>query len=189
MDRIIGGAFSDVESAERTISHLKDIGYTRKDISVLAKDRGNVSKIENDTGTDATTNEGGRGKNSGKGAGIGAISGGVLGGLVGLVAEIGLLTIPGIGILAAAGPMATTLSGTAIGAGSGGIIGALVGAGIPEEQAKQYEQYLKDGKIIVLVEAGDDNQQIVYRSFLSNKPMNTEMYPEDVVIAQKRPNF
>ncbi|MFC2946766.1 DUF1269 domain-containing protein [Virgibacillus sediminis] len=171
MDRIIGGAFSDVENAERAIKHLKDIGYTSKDISVLAKDSGNVNKIHHDTGADASTDKGGRAKNSGKGAGIGAISGGALGGLVGLIAEVGLLTIPGIG------------------AGSGGIIGALVGAGIPEEQAKQYEKYLKDGKIIVLVEAGDDNQQIVYRAFLSNKTENTDMYPEEVVIAQKRPNF
>lgn len=179
--KIIGGVFAHVEDTERAIRELKNHGYGTDDISVFAKDKSKVNVIEDETDTTVTSNKGGRGKSTGKGAGIGAASGGALGGLAGLVTGLGLLAIPGIGQLAAAGPLAATISGAGIGAGSGGIVGALVGAGMPEEEAKQYEQHLKDGKTIVLVEADETNENQVYRTFLSNKTENTSMYPQEVV--------
>lgn len=150
--KIIGGVFSDVATAEKVIHDLKNHGYKSKDISVFAHDKSKANVLEDEVNTGVTTNDEGRGKNAGKGASIGAASGGVLGGLGGLVVGLGLLTIPGIGQIAAAGPLAAALSGAAVAAGGGGIIGALVGLGMPEEQAKQYEEFLKNGKIIVLVE-------------------------------------
>ncbi|MFC3039200.1 general stress protein [Virgibacillus xinjiangensis] len=90
--------------------------------------------------------------------------------------DTGAITLSGIAI-SASGQQGITLSGTGM------------RTGISKAQAKQYEQYLKDGKNIVLVEAGDDNEQIIYRVFLSNKTENTEMYPEEVVNAQNRENF
>jgi hypothetical protein len=184
--KIIGGVFANAQDAEKAINELKVFGYQGEDISVFAKDKDEVKDIENQTGTDVTPEEGGRGKNAGKGAGIGAVSGGVLGGIAGLIAEAGLLAIPGIGPLVAAGPIATTLAGLGIGAGSGGIVGALVGAGIPEEQAKEYEGFLKDNRIIVMVEANEENQADVYRTFISNKTENTSMYPEEILITENR---
>ncbi|RLL43907.1 low temperature-induced protein [Oceanobacillus piezotolerans] len=184
--KIIGGVFANAQDAEMAINQLKGLGYQGEDISVFAKDKDEVKDIENHTDTDVTPEKGGRGKNAGKGAGIGAVSGGVLGGIVGLIAEAGLLAIPGIGPLVAAGPIATTLAGLGIGAGSGGIVGALVGLGIPEEQAKEYEGFLKDNRIIVMVEANEENQSDVYRIFISNKTENTSMYPEEILITENR---
>ncbi|MFC4024388.1 general stress protein [Oceanobacillus longus] len=180
--KLIGGVFSNVKNAEKAIKELQAQGYGKEDISVFAKDKDKVKDIEEETNTDVSSNKGGRGKNAGKGVGIGAVSGGVLGGISGLIVEAGLLTIPGVGPLLAAGPLATTLAGLGIGASGGGLVGALVGAGIPEEQAKQYEQYLKDGKLIVMVEANENNENFVYRTFLTNDTVNTTMYPEAVII-------
>ncbi len=178
--KLIGGVFDNEENAEAAIKSLKDMGYSADDISVFAKDSDDVKDLEDATGADVSEEDSGRGKNAAKGLGIGAGTGGVLGGIAGLIAEVGLLTIPGIGVLAAAGPLATTLSGAAIGASGGGIVGALVGAGIPEEEAKEYEKYVSEGKILVLVEANEEQERDVYGTFYTNDTLNTDMYPEHV---------
>ncbi|SDJ35856.1 general stress protein [Salimicrobium halophilum] len=177
---LIGGVFSHVGDAERAIQGLTNHGYKANDISVFAQDKHKVNVLEDETKTSVTSNKGGRGENAGKGAGIGAASGGVLGGLSGLVVGLGLLAIPGVGQIAAAGPLASALTGAGVGAGGGGIVGALVGMGMPKEQAKQYEGHLKDGKIIVLVEAAENHAEKVYRTFMSNRTENSSMYPEHV---------
>ncbi|MCA0984432.1 general stress protein [Halobacillus yeomjeoni] len=179
--KIIGGVFNTIDDAEKAIRGLKDEGFGSEDLTVFAKDKDQIHEIEEETDTDVSKNKTGRGKNSGLGAGYGAASGGVLGGIAGWIAGIGLLTIPGVGAVAAAGPLATILSGAGVGAGSGGIVGALVGAGIPEEQAKQYEKDLKDGKVIVLVETPAEKHNAVYRTFIDNKTENSAMYPKGVV--------
>jgi hypothetical protein len=184
--KIIGGVFSDVATTEKVIHALKDHGYGAKNISVFAHDKSKADVLENETDTGVTTNDEGRGKNAGKGAGIGAASGGVLGALGGLVTGLGLLTIPGIGQIAAAGPLAAALTGAAVAAGGGGIIGALVGLGMPEEQAKQYEAFLKNGKIIVLVEADHENEGSVYETFLAHDTENSSMYPNRTNVGRNK---
>ena len=44
------------------------------------------------------------------------------------------------------------LGGTAAGAAAGGVVGALVGLGIPESEAKVYEERLKVGGYLVAVQ-------------------------------------
>src|SRR5256885_16152028 len=78
-----------------------------------------------------------------EGATTGATAGGVTGGVLGLLAGIGTLAIPGVGPLIAAGPIMAALSGAAVGATAGGIAGGLIGLGIPEIEAKRYEEKLK----------------------------------------------
>lgn len=81
-------------------------------------------------------------------AGIGAAIGGV-GGL--LLSAAGLLTLPVIGPVLAAGPIAAALTGAGVGAAAGGLIGALTEAGIPEEDAKHYAEGVRRGDILVTV--------------------------------------
>jgi uncharacterized membrane protein len=174
--KLVGGVFSNAENAEKAIRDLQDIGFTKNDISVFAKDDSQVDRIEDDTRTGVDSGDDSKGSKAGKGTGIGALSGGVLGGIVGLIAEVGLLAIPGIGPIAAAGPIATTLAGLGTGAVGGGIVGALVGAGMPEEEAKEYEKFLKSGKIIVMVEVTPDQQDQVYSTFRTHNTENAAMY-------------
>lgn len=174
---IVGGVFRNSEEAVRAIERLKEMGFETNDLSILAKDNDKVEDVEDKTDVEVMDNGGSdRGANAGKGAGIGAGTGGVLGGIAGLIAEIGLLTIPGIGVLAAAGPLATTLSGAAIGATGGGIVGALTGAGVTEDDAKEYERYLKEGNLLVLVEVDEDRREEIHTTFRDSNSMNTDMY-------------
>lgn len=172
---IVGGVFKEQEEVIRAIERLKQLGFKEEDFSVLAKDKDDVEEIKDETDADVSGYDE-RGTNAGKGAGIGAGTGGVLGGIVGLIAQVGLLTIPGIGVLAAAGPIATTLTGAAIGAGGGGIVGALTGAGIPKEDAEEYEKFVKDGHILLMVDVDEARKRDVQDTFNQSHSINTGVY-------------
>ena len=58
---------------------------------------------------------------------------------------------PGIGPLIAAGPIVAALAGAGAGSAIGGIAGALIGLGLPELEAKRYEEAIKQGRILVSV--------------------------------------
>lgn len=137
------GLFRDQPSAERAIQRLKAAGFTEGQIGVAVRDPERQQAITEETGTQAA-----------EGAKAGAVSGGVLGGVVGLLAGVGALAIPGIGPIIAGGALASTLAGAGIGAAAGGLVGALVGMGIPEEDARHFEQGFQQGGILVTVDAG-----------------------------------
>src|ERR1700743_3971987 len=86
-----------------------------------------------------------------EGATTGVGVGGAVGGTLGLLAGIGVLAIPGVGPLIAAGPIMGALAGLGVGGTVGGIVGALVGMGIPEYEAKRYEGRVKHGGILLSV--------------------------------------
>src|SRR5690348_12728593 len=145
------GVFNDVAGAQSAIEALKDAGFRSDDIGVLMQDQQGAQDLAAATGTKA-----------GEDAAKGAVTGGVLGGLAGLLVGIGALAIPGIGPVLAAGPLAAALgtaagataTGAAIGAGAGAIVGALVGMGVPEDEARIYEERFNQGRILVTVKAG-----------------------------------
>ena len=95
---------------------------------MLARDRDTAGKLAEDTGTEVAA-----------GAATGALAGGLLGGVAGWLIGIGALAIPGVGPIIAAGPLAAALGGAALGAATGGIIGALTGVGVPEDEARYYD--------------------------------------------------
>ncbi len=89
--------------------------------------------------------------------GAGATIGTILGGGAGLLAGLGLLAIPGVGPIVAAGWLVATLTGAGVGAAGGGILGSLVGAGVPEEHAHVYAEGVRRGGTLVTVRA-DESQ-------------------------------
>jgi hypothetical protein len=74
---------------------------------------------------------------------------------------IGSLSMPGLGVFIAAGPILAALGGAGAGAAVGGITGALVGAGIPEYEAKFYEGKLRSGNILIAVHTEDSEERTV----------------------------
>lgn len=164
MTNKIVGIFDTEKEATRAIEGLHSHGITNDEISVITRDRDELKNIADDTGTMAP-----------EGVATGAATGGVIGGVAGLLAGIGALAIPGIGPILAAGPIAATLTGAAVGAGAGGLIGGLIGLGIPEEEAREYEGYVDNGKILVLV---DDNGrgQAIHNVFRGSHSLNTSRY-------------
>lgn len=133
--------------ADRIVHALKtDAGVMDKDISVLFPDTGGSKDFAYEHNTKAP-----------EGSITGAGAGGVTGGALGLLAGIGALAIPGVGPLIAAGPILAALSGAAVGAAVGGIAGALIGMGIPEFEAKRYENLIKGGNILISVHSEERN--------------------------------
>lgn len=164
MDKKIVGVFNTEQEASNAIEQLKSQGFSTDEISVITKDREELRNITEETDTKAP-----------EGVATGATTGGVLGGTAGLLAGLGALAIPGIGPILAAGPIAATITGAAVGAGAGGLLGGLIGMGIPEDEATEYEGYVNNGKILVLVE--DDNRyDNVYGVFRNNRTLNETRY-------------
>src|SRR5437667_65533 len=88
-----------------------------------------------------------------------AATGGATGGVIGVLAGIGALAIPGIGPFIAAGPIMAALSGAAVGAATGGVVGGLIGLGIPEIEAKRYDEKLKKGNYLIAVHT-DESEDV-----------------------------
>src|SRR6266850_4039048 len=103
MNKTIVGYFDQYTEAQAAVRWLVDAGFSRSDISLVASDpTGEYAKSGIATPTDPNATS-----YSAAGAGTGA----VLGGIGGLLIGIGVLAIPGIGPVIAAGPIATTLLG------------------------------------------------------------------------------
>jgi uncharacterized membrane protein len=168
MNKKIVGVFYTEHEASRAIEDLKDHGFLTEDISVIARNKRDVEAINDETGSKAP-----------EGMASGAATGGILGGVTGLLAGIGALAIPGIGPIIAAGPIAATLTGVAVGAGTGGLVGGLIGLGIPEDEAEAYDNDVDEGRILVMVDAGDTRANEVYSVFRSHNSANADRYMDD----------
>jgi hypothetical protein len=134
------GIYASRENAENAVDQLVAAGFRKEDISVLMQDNVGTKDFAHEKHTKAP-----------EGAATGAVAGGVVGGALGVLASIGVLAIPGLGPLIAAGPIIAALTGIGSGGVLGGIIGALVGIGIPEYEAKRYEGRIKAGGILLSV--------------------------------------
>jgi hypothetical protein len=161
---LVTRSFRDRESAERAFNDLSSRGYTSDDIHVLMSDETRKRHFDNDK--DKTD----LGNKAAEGAGIGGAVGGAVGAtLVGIAAAAATLTVPGLGLVIA-GPLAGALAGGATGAATGGLVGMLVGAGIPEDRAKEYEQDLKQGNIVMGVRPRDDNDARYFDNEWQSRP-------------------
>lgn len=150
------GTFKNRRDVEDALQALKHANIDMDQVSLIAR---HVEDVE------GSENVGKRGNESKEGAAAGATTGTVLGGIGGFLVGVGVLAVPGVGPILAAGvgipALASTLAGAGIGAAAGGIVGALVGAGIPEERAKQYSDRVKAGEYLLMVNGTErDMQQI-----------------------------
>src|SRR5918995_789251 len=149
MTKAVYGIVRTHGEAASLIERLRRGGFASTEVSILA------SHNQQDQGLAAGKNTKTPPGETLEGTATGATAGGVLGGVVGLLAGIGTLAIPGLGILVAAGPLLATLSGMGVGASVGGLAGGLIGIGIPEYEAKRYEGHLEKGGILIAVHCAD----------------------------------
>jgi uncharacterized membrane protein len=174
-EKKVVGVFHSEQEAINAIEGLKQQGYRAEDISVIAKDKEDLNRVTDTTGSNAP-----------EGIATGATAGGILGGITGLLVGIGALAIPGVGPIIAAGPIAATLTGAAVGAGTGGLVGGLIGLGIPEDEAKVYNNYVKEGNILVLVDSHVDRDLHTYNNFRKNNSLNANTYDNYVTQNNRR---
>ena len=160
MSKTVVGLFDDFQDAQSVVQDLTNAGFRREDISIAANKTAS-GYTGNGSDLNATGDKGGHavGKDAGVGAGVG--------GVVGLLVGLGLLTVPGIGPVLAAGPIAaalgatvgSTVVGAGVGAVAGGLIGGLTHVGVPKEHAEYYAEGVRRGGTLVTVDAPDNRAQ------------------------------
>ena len=145
-------AFYDrYEDASAAVAALEGNGIPHGDVSLVGNNAGDGSGA-------GTSPENGKdeAKDGAKdGTGAGASLGTVVGGAAGLLAGLGLVAIPGVGPVVAAGWLVATLTGAGIGAAAGGLGGALVGAGVNQTDAHTYGEGVRRGGTLVTVRIED----------------------------------
>src|SRR5438270_6194191 len=103
MTRTVTRLFDNYADAEAAVRELETLGVPHNDISLVASNHNDThSHRVGDRGRDDTANE--AADDAGKGAGVGA----ALGGAGGLLAGLGMLAIPGLGPVVAAGWLVST---------------------------------------------------------------------------------
>jgi uncharacterized membrane protein len=166
MSKTVVGVFDNHSYAEKAAVQVKDQGLRTEDISIIVRQGGDDAGKK----TTATMKAGGRGVNDNISDGV--VTGGVLGGLAGLLIGAGSMVIPGLGIIAAAGPITGLLSGAV----TGGIVGGLVDLGIPESRSKQYETDVKAGKVLFSMKTDEDKVDRVADILRSNGAISVDSY-------------
>ncbi|WP_342249699.1 hypothetical protein [Sphingomonas sp. OTU376] len=151
MTRTITRLFDDYSDAKTAVTELERIGVPHDDLSIVANDahgRHSADRGDND------------GMNEDGDVTRGASAGAAIGGVGGLLAGLGLLAIPGLGPIVAAGWLASTAVGAAIGgaggAATGGIVGALKNAGHTDEEAGVYAEGVRRGGTLVSARVEDN---------------------------------
>lgn len=134
------GIVKNQEAAEIVLTDLVRAGFARDDLSVLFPGAGDSRELALEKGNMAA-----------EGAVAGGGAGGVVGGVIGMLAGLGALAIPGLGLFMVAGPILGALSGVTLGAAVGSVAGGLIGMGVPEVHARIYERAVNAGSALIAV--------------------------------------
>lgn len=161
----ISRLYDDHASAGRAVGELEAAGIPHSDISIVASNADNwyttgttptrpgaartTAKLDRDgDGVDD------RAEGAATGGGIGA----ALGGAAGVMAGLGLMAIPGVGPVVAAGWLVAMLAGATAGGLAGGLIGALTQAGVSPEDANVYAEGVRRGGTMVTARVPDGDR-------------------------------
>lgn len=135
-------------SHERAVNALKQLdehGISLKHVSLIGKaeitdDHIHIKDMDKRTNMPAVI---------GAGAGL----------IVGILTGLGVFAIPGFGFLYGAGAVIGAIGGFDIGLAGGGIISLFEKLGIKEDQVVEYEEHLKEGKFIVVIQGSESEVQ------------------------------
>ena len=136
------GVFTERAAADTALDELRKASFAADRLGFVVRDRAVTERTTMPTNVAEL--------HSIPGTATGAMSGGVIGGLVGVAAS---LLIPGLGPALAGGILFATLGGVAMGVVAGGFAGSLIHMGVPEEEARRYQDLLTSGHTIVTVYA------------------------------------
>jgi hypothetical protein len=148
--KTVAGVFSTMIDVERAVCELERVGVPSEAISIVAGDEEGRHKKYLETAHLAS-----------RSAGVAAASGASFGGGVGIIASLVALAIPGVGAIVAGGAIATVIMGFGVGAAGGGLISALHSMAIPHEMAPLYEEAVRRGALMVVVEVTDPMEREV----------------------------
>lgn len=156
------GIFHYHIDVERGLKELNSSGFSAEQISVVAQDAGINEHWYQAKDGNAT---------------CASITGSMLGAIGGCLVGLGLLAVPGVGLLVGVGTsgmaLGTTLAGAGIGAATGGLIEALASSrrNVVGVESDRFSL----GKYLVIVDGTDEEvrraESILNRSCLSNTPV------------------
>ena len=143
--KTVTGLFDNYDDASDAVGELEASGVARDAISIVSNNSDNQhDNVGSKVADDATG-----------GAGLGA----AIGGAGGLLAGLGLMAIPGVGPVVAAGWLAATavgaVGGAVVGGAAGGIVGALTESGVAENDAHVYAEGVRRGGTLVTAKVDD----------------------------------
>lgn len=156
MTHHVTATFKTRGAAETAVERLIDGGFFQDDISILVTD---------DTRNSSFVIK--EGRKSEEYTGTGATAGGAFGAIAALLVSASIIPTGGASLVAI-GPLFATLAGLGAGGFAGGVLGALIGAGVPEHEAKLYENSLKDGNILLAVATKDKDQRNLAEKILKD---------------------
>lgn len=153
MREVLIGAFPDSARADEAVDSLQDAGFRPEDISVIMQRKEVARKREMREGRTSV--------------GTGIVEGAAIGGVAGLVlSALGIVVVgPIAGLLGLVGIVGTTVTGAIIGAITGGIATALMNAGVPEREARAYEECIQSGGVVLAVPLESRNEDEVREIF------------------------
>lgn len=141
--RTVSALFSNTLQAKLTVAALVASGIRTEEISIIS------SGTEGELTEHATS--------------VAAGTGAFVGGTAGLLTGLGLMAIPGLGPIVAAGWLASTLTGVVSGAAIGGIAGnvyrSLIEAGVSETDANIYSAGIEQGGTFLAVRVSDEQYE------------------------------
>jgi cation transport regulator ChaB len=146
-ERTITAVLKEEAQVDNVVRRLIDRGVPQDHISVMGQNFQSESRIAGFiTKKDVILG----------GLRTGAVFGSLFGSLLSLFTGVGVLFIPFIGSVVAAGPITAVLLGAATGAIAGsagaGLASALATLGMPEEKAAVYETRVKAGEFLLMAE-------------------------------------
>jgi len=140
--------YDDYPLAARAFNDLERAGIPKSDISIVANN--SEGWYEHGLEPGRIDRDGDGVDDRREGADAGAAIGGTVGGIAGLLAGLGLMAIPGLGPVVAAGWLVSTAVLGVVGGVTGGIIGALTQSGVDEDDAHAYAEGVRRGGTLVM---------------------------------------
>jgi cation transport regulator ChaB len=146
-ERTISAVFKEQSQVDNVIRRLLDRGVSRDHISVLGRNFQSETRIAGFiTKRDVILG----------GLRTGALFGSLFGSILSLLTGVGVLFIPFVGPIVAAGPIGALLLGAASGALAGsagaGLVSVFTALGMPEDKAAVYQTRLQAGEFLVMAE-------------------------------------
>jgi cation transport regulator ChaB len=150
-ERTVSAVFQQQEQIDQVIRRLLDRGISREHISVMGRNFESQTRIAGFiTKKDVILG----------GLRTGAVFGSLFGSFLSLLTGVGVLFIPFVGPVVAAGPIGAVLLGATGGAIAGsagaGLVSVLAALGMPQDKAAVYQTRLQAGEFLVMAEVPSD---------------------------------
>lgn len=159
--------YPSIEVAEEAVKLLEENHFPVERVSILAQDLSSEKKVHGYV-------------KAGDIAKSGATIGGWVGGLFGILVGAAFIWVPGFGPLIVAGPLSAALLGGLEGVVAGSIAGAtlgfLSGLGIEKKHILKFEEHLKAGKYLLVVQGSQEEIERIKKILDDTHPVEIQVH-------------